>query len=447
MSMGTGKDYQGELFITPSELPTGEGHLFYEKLNQLLSKHQFDKQIEDLCRPFYDDGSRGGRPSLPPGVYFRMNFIGYFEGIASYRGIAWRCADSLALRRFLNIPITESTPDHSTLSHLRRRLPQAVHEQVMGILLAIAKQEKLLKGQQLIVDSTLVEANAAMDTIQNKHTGESYRKYLQRLAKEEGLVDAQASDLSQYDKKRPDKSCSNEDWESPSDPEARITKMKDGTTHLAYKVEHAVDVESSLIVASPVYPATKHDSATLATTLEEAQINLVRGDCDTEVSEVVADKGYFAIDTLEECQEMGVRTYLSEKKPSGGRKTFKWKDKELEPERRFRNNRRRVRSEKGKQLMKKRGELVERSFAHVCETGGGRRTWLRGLAKVQLRHLLLSMAFNLGVMMRKLFNMGTPRGLQGRQGRLVLLFTVWYRLKGWAIGYYHTNQRHVRMAV
>jgi transposase len=446
MSMGTGKDYQGELFITPSELPTGGGHVFYEKLNQLLSKHQFDKQIEDLCRPFYDDGSRGGRPSLPPGVYFRMNFIGYFEGIASYRGIAWRCADSLALRRFLNIPITESTPDHSTLSHLRRRLPQAVHEQVMGILLAIAKQEKLLKGQQLIVDSTLVEANAAMETIQNKHTGESYRKYLQRLAKEEGLVDTQASDLSKYDKKRPDKSCSNEDWESPSDPEARITKMKDGTTHLAYKVEHAVDVQSSLIVASPVYPATKHDSATLASTLEEAQINLVRGGSDAEVSEAVADKGYFAIDTLEECEEMGVRTYLSEKKPSGRRKTFKWKDKDLEPERRFRNNRRRVRSEKGKQLMKKRGELVERSFAHVCETGGGRRTWLRGLAKVQLRHLLLSMAFNLGVMMRKLFKMGTPRGLQGLQGRLVCQLTVWCRLMGRTREYYHSYQSQATMA-
>ena len=447
MSMGTGKDYQGELFITPSELPTGEGHLFYEKLNRLLCKHQFDKQVEDLCRRYYDDGSRGGRPSLPPGVYFRMNFIGYFEGIASYRGIAWRCADSLALRRFLSIPITESTPDHSTLSHLRGRLPQAVHEQVMGILLAIARQEKLLKGQQLIVDSTLVEANAAMDTIQNKHTGESYRKYLQRLAKEEGLVDAQASELSQFDKKRPDKSCSNEDWESPSDPEARITKMKDGTTHLAYKVEHAVDAESSLIVSSPVYPATKHDSATLATTLEDAQINLARSGSDTEVEEVGADKGYFAIDTLEECEEMGVRTYISEKKPGGGRKTYKWKDKDLEPERRFRNNRRRVRSEKGKQLMKKRGELAERSFAHVCETGGGRRTWLRGLAKVQLRHLLLSMAFNLGVMMRKLFKMGTPRSLQGLQSRLVLLLTTWWRLMGMVRGYYLPKQRHVRMAV
>jgi len=445
MSMGRVQDTQGELFITPSELPTGEGHVFYEKLNRLLSKHQFDKQVEDLCRRYYDDGSRGGRASLPPGVYFRMNFIGYFEGIASYRGIAWRCADSLALRRFLSIPITESTPDHSTLSHLRQRLPQAVHEQVMGILLAIAKQEKLLKGQQLIVDSTLVEANAAMETIQHKHTGESYRKYLKRLADQEGLVDAQASELSSFDKKRPDKSCSNEDWESPSDPDARITKMKDGTTHLAYKVEHAVDVESSLIVASPVYPATRHDSATLKTTLEEAQINLVRGESDIEVSEVVADKGYFAIDALEECEELGVRTYLSEKKPAGKRKTHKWKDKELDPERRFRNNRRRVRSAKGKELMKKRGELGERSFAHVCETGGGRRTWLRGLAKVQLRHLLLSMAYNLGVMMRKLFKRGTPRSLQGLQGRLVLLFTAWWRLMDWVSGYYHTHQRHVSM--
>jgi len=446
MSMGRLKDCQGELFISPAELPTGSGHVFYEKLNQLLSKHRFDKQVEDLCRPYYDDGTRGGRPSLPPGVYFRMNFIGYFEGIASYRGIAWRCADSLALRRFLSIPITAPTPDHSTLSYLRERLPQAVHEQVMGILLAIAQEEKLLKGQQLIVDSTLVEANAAMETIQNKHTGESYRKYLKRLGDQEGLVDAKASELSNFDKKRPDKSCSNEDWESPSDPAARITKMKDGTTHLAYKVEHAVDVESSMIVASPVYPATKHDSATLKTTLEEAQINLARGGSDSEVSEVVTDKGYFAIDTLEECEVLGVRTYLSEKKPGGKRKTHKWKDKELDPERRFRNNRRRVRSEKGKQLMKKRGELVERSFAHVCETGGGRRTWLRGLAKVQLRHLLLSMAYNLGVMMRKLFKVGTPRSLQGLQGRLVLLFANWWWLVGMVRCYYRPHQRPVRMA-
>ena len=428
MSMGRRKDVQGELLICPAELPDGGGHLFYEKLNQLLSKHGFDREVEALCEKYYADGSRGGRPSLPPGVYFRMCFIGYFEGIGSYRGIAWRCSDSLALRKFLGILLTHNTPDHSTLSYLRQRLPQEVHEQVMGIVLDIARREKLLKGEQLIVDSTLIEANAAMETIKHKQTGETYQQYLKKLAAEEGLVDAKANELRNFDKKRPDKSCSNDDWQSPSDPEARITKMKDGTTHLAYKVEHAVDVESSMIVASPVYRATEHDSATLAKTLEDAQINLVRGGSDSDIEEVVADKGYFAIDTLEECEELDVRTYISEKKPGGKRKTFKWVDKDLDQERRFRNNRRHVRSDKGKSLMKKRGELVERSFAHVCETGAGRRTWLRGLAKVQLRHLLFSMAFNLGVVMRKLFKIGTPRSLQDGGGRLVHLIVLWCRL-------------------
>jgi transposase len=446
MSMGKRKDQQGDLFICPADLPSGLGHVFYEKLNQLLSKHQFDQQVEDLCRQYYDDGTRGGRPSLPPGVYFRMNFIGYFEGINSYRGIAWRCQDSLALRRFLGFMLTQNTPDHSTLSYWRQRLPQEVHEQALGIILAIAEQERLLNGEQLIVDSTLVEANAAMETIKHKETGESYRQYLRKLAEQEGLVDAKASVLSNFDRKRPDKSCSNKDWESPSDPEARITKMKDGTTHLAYKVEHAVDVESGMIVAAPVYQATEHDSATLLATLEDAQINLVRGDSDAEVQEVVADKGYFAIDTLEECEEFQVETYISEKKPSGGRKTFKWVDKDLDQERRFRNNRRHVRSDKGKSLMKKRGELVERSFAHVCETGGGRRTFLRGREKVQKRHLLLAMAFDLGVMMRKLFKMGTPRGLQGLQGRLVHAILLWWKLTTTGTHYFMPAGTGVRCA-
>jgi transposase len=428
MAMGRRKDVQGDLFICPAELPDGSGHLFYEKLNQFLGRHEFDRHVESLCEEYYADPTRGGRPSLPPGVYFRMCFIGFFEGIASYRGIAWRCNDSLALRKFLGILLTHNTPDHSTLSYLRQRLPLELHEQVLGLILDIARQENLLKGEQLIVDSTLIEANAAMETIKHKETGESYQQYLKRIAAADGLVDAKANELRNYDKKRPDKSCSNEDWESPSDPEARITKMKDKTTHLAYKVEHAVDVESGLIVASPVYQATEHDSATLATTLEDAQINLVRGGSDTEIKEVVADKGYFALDTLEECEELEVRTCISEKKPSGGRKTFKWVDKDLEQEARFRKNRRNIRSDRGKSLMRKRGELVERSFAHVCETGGGRRTTLRGKEKVQKRHLLLSMAFNLGVLMRKLFKMGKPRCLQGMAVGLVR--TVWL---GWRL--------------
>lgn len=428
MAMGRRKDVQGELLICPAELPDGGGHVFYEKLNQLLGQHDFDRRVEALCEQYYADASRGGRPSLPPGVYFRMCFIGFFEGIVSSRGIAWRCSDSLALRKFLGILLTQTTPDHSTMSYLRERLPQEVHEQVMGIILDIARKEKLLKGEQLIVDSTLIKANAAMATIKHKETGETYQQYLKKLATEDGLVDAKANELRNYDKKRPDKSCSNDDWESPSDPEARITKMKDKTTHLAYKVEHAVDLESGLIVASPVYQATEADNATLVKTLEDAQINLVRGGSDIEIQEVVADKGYFSNDTLEECEELDVQTYISEKKPSGGRSTFKWVDKDLEQEARFRKNRKNIRSDKGKSLMRKRGELGERSFAHVCETGGGRRSYLRGKENVQKRHLLLSMAFNLGVLMRKLFKMGKPRSLQGLQGRLVHVILLWWRL-------------------
>jgi transposase len=428
MSMGCRKDVQGELLICPAELPDGSGHVFYEKLNQVLGQYDFDRQVESICERLYAAPERGGRPSLPPGVYFRMCFNGYFEGITSYRGIAWRCSDSLTLRKFLGILLTQNTPDHSTLSYLRQRLTQDVHEQVMGIILDIARKEKLLKGEQLIVDSTLIEANAAMETIKHKETGEIYQQYLKKLSEQDGLVDPKANELRSFDQKRPDKSCSNDDWESPSDPEARITKMKDKTTHLAYKVEHAVGVESGLIVASPVYQATEHDSTTLVKTLEDAQINLVRGGSETDIQEVVADKGYFAIDTMEECEELDVRTYLSEKKPSGGRRTFKWVDKDLEQEARFRKNRKNVRSDKGKSLMKRRGELVKRSFAHVCETGGGRRSYLRGKEKVQKRHLLLSMAFNLGVVMRKLFKMGKPRCLQGKAACLVHVVLLWWRL-------------------
>jgi transposase len=418
MAMGRKKkDLQGELFIATQHLPTGAGHVFYDKLNQLLGKHDFDRQVEALCEPYYQDSSRGGRPSLPPGAYFRMLFIGYFEGIASQRGIAWRCGDSLALRRFLAIPLTASAPDHSTLTYIRQRLPEAVHDRVMGLILTIARQEKLLRGEELLVDSTLVKANAAMETIRHKQTGQSYQQYLKQLAADAGMPEAKANELRSFDKKRPEKSCSNDDWQSPSDAEARITRMKDGTTRLAYKVEHAVELESGLIVAAPVYPATEHDSATLEATVLDAQVNLVRAGSDTEVTAVGADKGYFALATLERCEALQVRTYVSERKPpkrQGRRKPhYKWTDKSLESERCFRNNRRRVRGEKGKRFLRRRGELPERSFAHVCETGAGRRTWLRGRGNVQKRHLALAMAFNLGVVMRKLFKMGTPRSLQG----------------------------------
>jgi transposase len=413
-------EHQPDLFITTAQLPRTPGHVFYEKLNELLARHGFDRFAETACLPFYKDG---GRPGIPPGVYFRMLLVGYFEGIDSQRGIAWRCADSLALRSFLGVPLTESTPDHSSLTRIRRRLNTAAHEQIFGFVLGIAEQEGLLRGKTLGVDSTTLEANAALKSIVRKETGEDYKTYLTQLAQAEGIAEPTAEDLQRFDRKRKDKTCSNVDWQSPSDPDAKIARMKDGTTHLAYKAEHAVDLESSLVVAARVLPADESDSNSLPETRIAAQTNLVRAGSEVEVQEAAADKGYHAVATLHVCRELGVRTYVPEKALPPRKKTGKpgrhnWQGLAAEYELAYRNNRRRQQGAKGKRLGRKRSELVERSFAHVCETGGMRRSWIRGLVEVGKRYLMAVAAFNLGTLLRKLFRMIKPKGLVGNLAAL-----------------------------
>ena len=431
-------EHQPDLFITASLLPRTPGHVFYEKLNDLLSRHGFDHFAETCCIPFYKDG---GRPGIPPGIYFRMLFIGYFEGIDSQRGIAWRCADSLALRSFLGLPLTETTPDHSSLTRIRQRLDAAVHEQMFGFVLGIAEQEGLLQGKTLGVDATTLEANAAMKSIVRKDTGEDYKAYLTKLAQAEGIAEPRAEELQRFDRKRKDKSCSNQDWKSPVDEDAKIARMKDGTTHLAYKAEHAVDLESGLFVSARVLGADEAYSHTLPETLVDAQINLVRAESEVEVEEAVADKGYHAVATLLVCQELGVRTYVPEKalpqrKKTGQPGRHRWHDVPYEYELAYRANRRRQQSEKGKRLGRKRGELVERSFAHLCETGGMRRSWLRGLVEVGKRYLMAAAAFNLGTVLRKLFGMIKPRGLLGKAAALSaaaqrLVTTLFHLCNSW----------------
>ena len=427
-------EHQAELFITASLLPRTPGHVFYEKLNELLARHGFDRFAEETCLPFYQDG---GRPGIAPGIYFRMLLVGYFEGIDSQRGIAWRCADSLALRSFLGLPLTESTPDHSSLTRIRQRLDPAVHEQMFGFVLGIAQKEGLLQGKTLGVDSTTLEANAAMKSIVRKDTGQDYQAYLTKLAQAEGIAEPTAEDLRRFDRQRKDKTCSNDDWQSPVDEDAKITRMKDGTTHLAYKAEHAVDLESGLLVAARVLAADATDSNTLPETLVDAQINLVRAGSEVEVQEAAADKGYHAVATLQMCQELGVRTYVPEKALPPRKKTGKpgrhhWQGVAYEYELAYRNNRRRQHSAKGKRLGRKRSELVERSFAHVCQTGGMRRSWIRGLVEVGKRYLMAVAAFNLGTMMRKLFGMIKPKGLVGNRAALrmaaALVWTALLRL-------------------
>lgn len=413
MAMGKRKQRQESLFIMAEELPQSDGHPFYQKLNALLAEADFDRWIEQRCAGFYEQDETRGQPSVAPGVYFRMLLVGYFEDLSSQRGIAWRCGDSLSLRAFLGVPLNKPTPDHSTMSVTRRRLAPEVFDEVFQFVLAIAARKKLLAGKRVGVDSTTLEANAAMKSIVRRDTGEEWRDYVTRLMQEEGLAPAGETpsdeELRRYDKKRK-KTASNDDWVSKTDPEARIAKMKDGTTHLAYKAEHVVDLESEMLLAAEVYQADHGDTQTLVDSVLEAQTNLAEAGSEVRIEEVAADKGYHADATLELADDLAFRTYIPEPQRKDDRV---WTDKPDAYRRAVVNNRRRMARAKGKRLQRLRSERVERSFAHLCETGGARRSWLRGLEDVTKRYRLAAAAHNLGRIMRMLFGVGKPRILQG----------------------------------
>ena len=421
MAMGTRKDQeqQEELWVAQATLAKGASHPFYQRLNQLLEESRFDEFVEERCRRFY--AAKRGRPSLAPGMYFRLLLIGYFEGIDSERGMAWRAQDSLALRRFLRVGLNESPPDHSTISRTRRLIDLETHREVFTWVLRMLAEKGLLKGQTLGIDATTLEANAALRTIVRRDTGESYQEFLKRLAQESGIATPTREQLARLDRKRANKG-SNEDWKHPHDPDARITKMKDGRTHLAHKVEHAVDFESGAVVAVNLTAGDAGDTKTVAEAGE--QIATVAGEC-AGVSlegpeEVVLDKGYHSNDVLLGLAEWEVRSYCSE--PDRGRR--RWEGK-AEEQAAVYANRRRIRGERGKKLLRQRGEKLERSFAHLYETGGMRRVHLRRHSNILKRLLLHVAAFNLGLVMRTLLGKGTPRGLQGYR---IQLFLTWLRL-------------------
>ena len=417
MALGRRKtERQMAMWIAAGELPRSQGHVFYQKLNRLLSDAGFDTFVETLCEPCYHDTH--GRPGIPPGVYFRMMLVGYFEGIGSQRGIAWRCNDSLSLREFLGVSLDENTPDHSSLTRVRDRLPREVHAAVFQFVLQAAEANGLLKGKTIAVDATTLEANAAMKSIVRRDTGEDWNEYVKRLMQESGAIEEgdepTVEEIARFDRKRKDKKVSNQEWRSETDPDSRIAKMKDGRTHLDYKAEHAVDLDTGMILAASVYHGDESDPDTIGPTVGEAQDNLIAADSEAEIKEVVADKGYYKNETLAELEFTdGLRTYVAEPKQSQRRN---WKNKPAEQHQAVTNNRRRIRGDRGRDLQRLRSEKVERSFAHVCETGGGRRAWLRGIDKVRKRHLMTAMAHNLGVIMRGLFGMGTARSLQASGG-------------------------------
>ncbi len=422
MALGKRGANQQEFWVSTGELPKAPGHPFYAKLNQLLAEAEFDAWVEKRCEEFY---AKEGRPSIPPGVYFRMLFVGYFEGLGSQRGIAWRCSDSLSVRTFLGIPLGDSSPEHSSLTRVRKRLPLKVHDEVFQFVLGIAIEKKLVKGKTVAVDATTLEANAAMKSIERRDTGEDYKQYLRSLAEAEGLKDPTDEELRRFDKKRKGKKVSNKDWQSSTDPDSRITKMKDGRTHLAYKAEHAVDLDTDIVLAAEIYPADQADNDTGTISVVAAQKNLIEAGSDASIEELVADKGYHKAQTLSDASVMGLRTYIPEPE---SRHKRRWTDKPAEYKEAVYANRRRVRGKRSKQLQRRRSEYVERTFAHMCETGDGRRTWLRGFEKVSKRYLVLAAARNLGVILRELFGVGTARALQGSVPALFgAIYGLWAR--------------------
>ena len=391
------------------------GHPFYKRLNELLGQERFDQWLEGLCEPYF---RQGGRPSIPPGTYFRMLMIGYFEGLSSERAIAWRCADSLSLREFLGLNLTERTPDHSTLSVWRSRLDLAIYQEVFRKILSIVERHGLLKGEILGVDSTTIEANAAMRSIVRKDTGETYREYLAGLARDEGIEEPTSEDLRKFDRKRKARTTSNRDFECPVDPDSRIAKMKDGTTHLAFKAENAVDVESSVVVSAGIFPADQGDAQTLSETIDQSLSNLQSIDSDKSIVHLVTDKGYHKASLIEQLYwEQGITTYIPERN-SPKRRKWDGNDKRC---RAFHANRRRCKSEYGKWLIRQRAAIVERVFAHLMVTGGLRRIHLHGRENVQKRYLAHVFAYNLSVLMRAVYGMGSPRSSKGLKTLLRLL--------------------------
>jgi transposase len=411
MAMGKRKSKQAPMWVAATDLPVSPGHPFYTRLNTILDEAGFDRFAETACAGFYAPVM--GRPSLPPGRYFRLLLIGYFEGIDSERGIAWRVADSLALRSFVGLGVEGAAPDHSTISRTRRLIDIETHRAVFTWAQERLVTAGLLKGQTVAIDATTLEANAAMRSIVRRDTGESYQQFLTRLAAASGVKTPTRAALARLDRRRK-KRTSNKDWENPSDPAAKITKMKDGRTHLAHKAEHAIDLDTGALLAVTVQGADVGDTTSLIETAimaaEQIEAASAAAGVPTALAEIVADRGYHSNQTLIDLHALSVRSYIAE--PERGRR--RWA-KTPEAQAPVYGNRRRVRGERGRRLMRRRGQYVERSFAHVYDTGGMRRTHLRGHANILKRLLVHAGAFNLGLLMRKAFGRGTPRGLQGRE--------------------------------
>jgi len=411
---------QPEFWVATEQLPKSAKSSFYAKLDETLESFGFAEKVRQLCAPAYKQTGTG-RPGIDPVVYLKMIMIGFFEDLPSERAIAARCADSMSIRAFLNYELDEQTPDHSSFTVIRQRLGLEVYERIFSLSLQALREHGLLRGKNLGIDSSVIEANASLRALVHRNTEEQYWDYVKRLAAEHGIDPEDTAAVRKFDRHRPGKG-SNQEWENPHDPDAKIGRTKDGATDMIYKPEAVVDLDTGAIVQAQVHPGDQADHKEMATRVLEAQqnINQARGeDLDTlTIKSVTSDKGYYAVNELQALQGEEIRTVIAD--PVNHRRLDKL---EPEPKQAVQAARRSVKSKSGKDLLRRRGMHIERSFAHILDCGGMRRTTLRGWENLNKRFKLAAAFYNLSQLMRKLFGFGTPKQLQALGRVLFLRFT------------------------
>ena len=401
---------QDEFWVQAGRLPAAVPSAFYRRLNATLEKMDFSRKVWAICEPAYADPSRGGRPGIDPVVYLKMLMIGFFENLPGQRAIAARCEDSLSARGFLGYSLEETTPDQSSFTVIRDRLGVEQLEAIHVVLLAALHAHGLLRGRKLGIDSSVIEANASLRALEHRNTEESYWDYVRRLAAEAGLDPADTKAVRRFDRKREGRKTSNQEWQNPHDPEAKVGRTKDGATDMTYKPEHITDLESGAIVRVEVRPGDAADNdESLCERVEEAVVLLgeaLPGEPVEKLGgELCADEGYFAIEPIRQLQACGVRTVIGD--PQAGRR--KPENASQEQRAALSYAKRSVGSASGKALLRKRGEHLERGFCHMLDHGGLRRATLRGCEKLTKRHMVAAMTYNLSLLMRSLFGIGTPK--------------------------------------
>ena len=419
------KAAQSEFWIPADQVVSSAKSGFYAKLEETLESFGFAAKVCVLCAPAYDK-SGVGRPGIDPVVYLKMIMVGFFEDLPSERAIAARCADSMSIRAFLKYELNEKTPEHSSFTVIRQRLGLEIYERIFTLTLQALREHGLLRGKNLGIDSSVIEANASLRALVHRNTEEQYWDYVKRLAAESGIDPEDTAAVRKFDRHRPGKG-SNQEWVNPYDPNAKMGRTKDGATDMIYKPEAVVDLDTGAIVQAQVQPGDEADHKNMAGRILAAQQNINRA-CEEKldtltVQSVTSDKGYYAVSELQTFQGEAIRTVIVD--PIDNRRLEK-----LEPDQRqaVLTARRSVTSKSGKDLLRRRGMHIERSFAHILDCGGMRRTTLRGWENLNKRYKLAAGFYNLSQLMRKLFGFGTPKQLAALARRLYLQWTCFLEL-------------------